>query len=45
MRARSCNKFMVRIQEKITKGFTEEEKATFLRLLQQVEKNLDELTH
>ncbi|MCW4016825.1 MAG: MarR family winged helix-turn-helix transcriptional regulator [Candidatus Bathyarchaeota archaeon] len=33
------------IQEDITKGFTEEEKVTFLRLLKQVERNLDELTH
>jgi len=29
----------------MTKGFTKEEKATFLHLLKQVEKNLDELTH
>jgi len=34
-----------KIQEEITKGFTEDEKATFLRLLKQVEQNLDELTH
>lgn len=33
-----------KIQEELTKGFTEEEKATFLRLLQQVKKNLDSLT-
>jgi len=35
----------LKIQEEITKGFTEDEKATFLRLLKQVEQNLDELTH
>ena len=34
-----------KIQEEITSGFTEDEKATFLRLLKQVEQNLDELTH
>jgi len=34
----------LKIQEEITKGFTEDEKATFLRLLKQVEQNLDELT-
>jgi DNA-binding MarR family transcriptional regulator len=34
-----------KIQEEITEGFTDEEKATFLRLLKQVEQNLDELTH
>ena len=33
-----------KIQEELTKGFTEDEKATFLRLLKQVEQNLDELT-
>lgn len=35
----------LKIQEEITKGFTEDEKATFLHLLKQVEQNLDELTH
>jgi len=35
----------LKIQEEITKGFTEDEKATFLRLLKQVKQNLDELTH
>jgi DNA-binding MarR family transcriptional regulator len=35
----------LKIQEEITKGFTEDEKAMFLRLLKQVEQNLDELTH
>lgn len=35
----------LKIQEEITKGFTEEEKATFLRLLRRVEKNLDKLSH
>ena len=33
-----------KIQEEITVGFNESEKATLLRLLQKVEKNLDELT-
>jgi DNA-binding MarR family transcriptional regulator len=33
-----------KIQEEITDGFDESEKATLLRLLQKVEKNLDELT-
>jgi DNA-binding MarR family transcriptional regulator len=33
-----------KIQEEITNGFHESEKATLLRLLQKVEKNLDELT-
>jgi DNA-binding MarR family transcriptional regulator len=33
------------IQDKITNGFTGSEKATLLRLLQKVEKNLDELIH
>ena len=32
-----------KIQEKITSGFNESEKTTLLRLLQKVEKNLDEL--
>jgi hypothetical protein len=32
------------IQEKITSGLHESEKATLLNLLQKVEKNLDELT-
>lgn len=35
----------LKIQEEITKGFTENEKATFLRLLKHVEKNLDKLSH
>ena len=35
----------LKIQEEITKGFTEDEKATFLHLLKQVEQNLDELTY
>ena len=35
----------LKIQEEITNGFTESEKGTLLRLLQKVEKNLDELTH
>jgi len=34
----------LKIQEEITKGFTEDEKATFLRLLKQVKQNLDELS-
>ncbi|PVX24517.1 MAG: hypothetical protein CW691_07315 [Candidatus Bathyarchaeum sp.] len=34
----------LKIQEEITNGFTEDEKATFLRLLTQVKKNLEELT-
>ena len=34
-----------KIQEEITNGFHESEKATLLRLLQKVEKNLDELIH
>jgi DNA-binding MarR family transcriptional regulator len=33
-----------KIQEKITSGLDESEKATLLHLLQKVEKNLDELT-
>jgi DNA-binding MarR family transcriptional regulator len=33
-----------KIQEEITDGFNESEKATLFRLLQKVEKNLDELT-
>lgn len=33
-----------KIQEEITNGFHESEKATLLRLLQKVEKNLDELS-
>jgi DNA-binding MarR family transcriptional regulator len=33
-----------KIQDEITNGFNESEKATLLRLLQKVEKNLDELT-
>jgi DNA-binding MarR family transcriptional regulator len=32
-----------KIQEEITGGFTENEKATFYRLLKQLEKNLDKL--
>lgn len=32
------------IQEDITKGFTEEEKAVFSQLLKQVDKNLDDLS-
>jgi len=32
-----------KIQEETTKGFTENEKATFFRLLKQLEKNLDRL--
>jgi DNA-binding MarR family transcriptional regulator len=32
-----------KIQEEITRGFTENEKATFYRLLKQLEKNLDKL--
>jgi DNA-binding MarR family transcriptional regulator len=32
-----------KIQEEITNGFTENEKATFFRLLKQLEKNLDRL--
>jgi MarR family transcriptional repressor of mepA len=35
----------LKIQEEITEGFTDQEKATFLRLLRQVEQNLDKLTH
>jgi len=31
------------VQEETTKGFTENEKATFFRLLKQLEKNLDRL--
>lgn len=34
----------LKLQKEITEGFTDEEKATFLRLLKQVEKNLDKLT-
>jgi DNA-binding MarR family transcriptional regulator len=34
----------LKIQEEIIKGFTDEEKATFLRLLNHLEKNLDELS-
>ena len=34
-----------KIQDEITNGLHESEKATLLRLLQKVEKNLDELTH
>jgi DNA-binding MarR family transcriptional regulator len=33
-----------KIQEEITRGLSESEKTTLLRLLQKVEKNLDELT-
>ena len=35
----------LKIQEEITEGFTNEEKATFLRLLKQVKQNLGKLTH
>jgi DNA-binding MarR family transcriptional regulator len=35
----------LKIQEEITEGFTNEEQATFLRLLKRAEQNLDELTH
>lgn len=35
----------LKIQGEITEGFTEEEKATFLRLLKSVEQNLDKLNH
>lgn len=35
----------LKIQEEITEGFTNEEQATFLRLLKRVRQNLDELTH
>ena len=35
----------LKIQEEITEGFTDEEKATFLRLLKHVKQNLDRLTH
>jgi DNA-binding MarR family transcriptional regulator len=34
-----------KIQEEITEGLSDEEKATFLRLLKRVEQNLDKLTH
>jgi DNA-binding MarR family transcriptional regulator len=34
-----------KIQQKITNGLHESEKATFLHLLQKVEKNLDELNN
>lgn len=37
-------KSWLKIQEEITNGFTESENANLLRLLQKVEKNLDELT-
>jgi len=35
----------LKIQEEITDGFTDEEKATFFYLLNHVKQNLDKLTH
>lgn len=35
----------LKIQDEITKGFTENEKTSFTRFLQKLDTNLDELTH
>ena len=34
-----------KIQDEVTKGFTEEEKAVFIRLLKQMDQNLEGLVH